>query len=161
MVLSVYRTQSYVWISQLLDASTVRFILRERIKGPRIAVVAWDCNTIARRLWVQLTAKAVWIFIGMLILPFTPNSINVSMIQPIIYGPTCKWKDTFPVRHPWHEKEWSIFRWLEYHEQNPGCLARKKGGHPTVLWSGNGYHIYQPVDGFILEEEDVFTKFIE
>ena len=34
-------------------------------------------------------------------------------------------------------------------------------GHPTVLWTGNGYHIYQPVDGFILEEEDVFTKFIE
>ena len=34
-------------------------------------------------------------------------------------------------------------------------------GHPNVLWTGNGYHIYQPVDGFILEEEDVFTKFIE
>ena len=34
-------------------------------------------------------------------------------------------------------------------------------GHPTVLWTGNGYHIYQPVEGFILEEEDVFTKFIE
>ncbi len=22
-------------------------------------------------------------------------------------------------------------------------------GHPTVLWTGNGYHIYQPMDGFI------------
>jgi hypothetical protein len=40
-------------------------------------------------------------------------------------------------------------------------IESKMHGHPTVLWSGNGYHIYQPVDGFILEEEDVFTKFIE
>ena len=34
-------------------------------------------------------------------------------------------------------------------------------GHPTVLWTGNGYHIYQPMDGFILEEEDIFAKFID
>lgn len=24
------------------------------------------------------------------------------------------------------------------------------GGNPTVLWTGNGYHVYQPVSGFIL-----------
>jgi hypothetical protein len=34
-------------------------------------------------------------------------------------------------------------------------------GRPTVLWTGNGYHIYQPVQDFILEETDVFAKFIE
>jgi hypothetical protein len=35
-------------------------------------------------------------------------------------------------------------------------------GHPSVLWTGNGYHIYQPMAGFILEEEtDVFAKFVE
>jgi hypothetical protein len=33
------------------------------------------------------------------------------------------------------------------------------GGYPTVLWTGNGYHIYQPMKGFILEEEEVFAKF--
>ena len=33
------------------------------------------------------------------------------------------------------------------------------GGYPTVLWTGNGYHIYQPMKGFLLEEEEVFTKF--
>jgi hypothetical protein len=32
-------------------------------------------------------------------------------------------------------------------------------GYPTVLWTGNGYHIYQPMKGFILEEEEVFAKF--
>jgi non-catalytic primase subunit PriX-like protein len=31
-------------------------------------------------------------------------------------------------------------------------------GHPTVLWTGNGYHIYQPMTGFILEEEDRFAR---
>jgi hypothetical protein len=35
------------------------------------------------------------------------------------------------------------------------------GGHPTVLWTGNGYHIYQPIAGFVLEETDVFAQFIE
>src|SRR5215210_7026917 len=27
--------------------------------------------------------------------------------------------------------------------------------YPTVLWSGNGYHIYQPIEAFVLEEEEV------
>ena len=31
-------------------------------------------------------------------------------------------------------------------------------GHPTVLWTGNGYHIYQPMNGFILEEEERFAR---
>lgn len=31
-------------------------------------------------------------------------------------------------------------------------------GYPTVLWSGNGYHIYQPIEAFVLEEEQVFTS---
>jgi Primase X len=33
------------------------------------------------------------------------------------------------------------------------------GGNPTVLWTGNGYHVYQPVGGFILEEYETFYKF--
>ena len=33
------------------------------------------------------------------------------------------------------------------------------GGSPTVLWTGNGYHIYQPVAGFILEEYETFYEF--
>jgi hypothetical protein len=32
---------------------------------------------------------------------------------------------------------------------------------PSVLLTGNGYHIYQPVNGFILEEYDVFAEFID
>jgi hypothetical protein len=32
-------------------------------------------------------------------------------------------------------------------------------GHPTVLWTGNGYHIYQPMAGPILEETDIFARF--
>jgi hypothetical protein len=30
---------------------------------------------------------------------------------------------------------------------------------PTVLWTGNGYHVYQPVSGFILEEYETFYEF--
>jgi hypothetical protein len=33
------------------------------------------------------------------------------------------------------------------------------GGNPSVLWTGNGYHIYQPVTGFILEEYETFYEF--
>jgi hypothetical protein len=32
-------------------------------------------------------------------------------------------------------------------------------GKPTVLWTGNGYHVYQPVSGFILEEYETFYEF--
>ena len=31
------------------------------------------------------------------------------------------------------------------------------GAQPTVLWTGGGYHIYQPIQGFILEEIDRFA----
>lgn len=42
------------------------------------------------------------------------------------------------------------------------------GGHPTVLWTGGGYHIYQPIDlsfhkdkyKFTLESVDYFQEFI-
>ena len=30
---------------------------------------------------------------------------------------------------------------------------------PTVLWTGNGYHVYLPIKAFVLEEEEVFAKF--
>jgi hypothetical protein len=40
-------------------------------------------------------------------------------------------------------------------------IESKMRGHPTVLWTGNGYHIYQPAAGFILEEEEVFANFID
>ena len=33
-------------------------------------------------------------------------------------------------------------------------------GHPSVLWTGNGYHIYQPMEGFILEEEERFARLV-
>jgi hypothetical protein len=31
--------------------------------------------------------------------------------------------------------------------------------HPTVIWSGHGYHIYLPVEAFVLEHESEFAKF--
>jgi Primase X len=36
-----------------------------------------------------------------------------------------------------------------------------RGAQPTVLWTGNGYHIYQPIQGFVLEEIDRFAHFID
>ncbi|MFL6413965.1 MAG: DNA primase noncatalytic subunit PriX [Nitrososphaeraceae archaeon] len=38
-------------------------------------------------------------------------------------------------------------------------ITESVGGKPTVLWTGNGYHIYQPVSGFILEEYETFYEF--
>ena len=32
--------------------------------------------------------------------------------------------------------------------------------HPTVLWTGNGYHIYQPLNGIVFEEELIFYNFL-
>ena len=33
--------------------------------------------------------------------------------------------------------------------------------NPTVLWTGNGYHIYQPLTGFVLEREKIFFEFVK
>jgi hypothetical protein len=33
--------------------------------------------------------------------------------------------------------------------------------HPSVLWTGNGYHVYLPILGFILEEIDRFACYID
>jgi hypothetical protein len=38
-------------------------------------------------------------------------------------------------------------------------ITESVGGNPTVLWTGNGYHVYQPVSGFILEEYEIFYEF--
>jgi hypothetical protein len=32
-----------------------------------------------------------------------------------------------------------------------------RGAKPTVLWTDGGYHIYQPISGFVLEEIDRFA----
>jgi Primase X len=38
-------------------------------------------------------------------------------------------------------------------------IAKDIGGHPTILWTGNGFHAYQPVAAPILELESQFSKF--
>ena len=35
----------------------------------------------------------------------------------------------------------------------------KLNGYPTVLWTGNGYHVYQPIDAAILEQFVQFEEF--
>lgn len=38
-------------------------------------------------------------------------------------------------------------------------ITQKLDGCPTVLFTGSGYHIYQPLHAFILEEIDIFNEF--
>jgi hypothetical protein len=44
-------------------------------------------------------------------------------------------------------------------EQTLQNIRDKLGGYPTVIWSGHGYHIYLPVEAFVLEEISEFAKF--
>ncbi|WP_148686284.1 DNA primase noncatalytic subunit PriX [Candidatus Nitrosocosmicus hydrocola] len=32
------------------------------------------------------------------------------------------------------------------------------GSKPTVIWSGNGYHVYIPLSAIVLDQEDIFSK---
>jgi hypothetical protein len=34
----------------------------------------------------------------------------------------------------------------------------KLGGSPSILWSGNGYHVYLPLDSIVLDQIDIFSK---
>jgi hypothetical protein len=38
-------------------------------------------------------------------------------------------------------------------------IRLKLNGNPTVLWTGNGYHIYQPIEATILEQYQLFEEF--
>lgn len=38
-------------------------------------------------------------------------------------------------------------------------IKEKINGFPTVLSTGNGYHIYQPLDGIVLEQYEEFNEF--
>jgi hypothetical protein len=41
---------------------------------------------------------------------------------------------------------------------NKKYLQNNKPVHPTVLWTGNGYHIYLPIQAIILDGQDLFYK---
>src|ERR671933_1322442 len=62
--------------------------------------------------------------------------------------PICLYKQGFIVVLPLRDLE-------KRKKQEEGSIS----GNPTVLWRGNGYHVYQPVDGFILEEYETFYEF--
>ena len=38
-------------------------------------------------------------------------------------------------------------------------IKEKTDGKSTVMRSGNGYHIYQPIEGLVLEQIELFSKF--
>ena len=50
-------------------------------------------------------------------------------------------------------------RIIEKHEFALKTLKNLGGAHPTVVWSGNGYHIYQPINTINLEQNDIFSEF--
>ncbi len=39
-------------------------------------------------------------------------------------------------------------------------LKLHEKSHPTVLWTGNGYRIYQPLEGIIFENYEIFYDFL-
>jgi len=68
----------------------------------------------------------------------------------------------YPPNFIFADLDLSTFRNLEALERALQTALRiiriKINGTPTVLWTGNGYHIYQPIDAVILEQ---FTQFEE
>lgn len=44
-------------------------------------------------------------------------------------------------------------------ESSLQTIKLRINGNPTVLWTGNGYHIYQPVEAVILEQYTEFEEF--
>jgi hypothetical protein len=38
-------------------------------------------------------------------------------------------------------------------------IRERLEGHPTVLWTGGGYHVYQPIEGIKYEQYGVFNEF--
>jgi Primase X len=58
----------------------------------------------------------------------------------------------------------SSFNSVEALDRGLGNVLRNikekfRGAQPTVVWSGNGYHIYLPIQAFILESESAFAEY--
>jgi len=69
----------------------------------------------------------------------------------------------YPPKFIFADLDLSTFRNLEALERALQITLKliriKISGTPTVLWTGNGYHIYQPIDAVILEEYTQFQEF--
>lgn len=39
-------------------------------------------------------------------------------------------------------------------------IREKLNGHPEIIWSGNGVHIYNPIEAVIFDEYEIFAEFI-
>jgi hypothetical protein len=44
-------------------------------------------------------------------------------------------------------------------EETSKNIDQTLGGKPTVLWSGNGVHICQPIEAIVFEQESKFAQF--
>jgi hypothetical protein len=69
----------------------------------------------------------------------------------------------YPPNFIFADLDLSTFRNLETLERalqtTLQIIRIKINGTATVLWTGNGYHIYQPIDAIILEEYEQFAEF--
>ena len=69
----------------------------------------------------------------------------------------------YPPNFVFADLDLSLFKDIPALDRVLGTTLRtirlKMNGSPTVLWTGNGYHIYQPIDGVILEEFNQFEGF--
>jgi len=69
----------------------------------------------------------------------------------------------YPPNFIFADLDLSSFRTLEALEKalqtTLNTIRIKINGSPTALWTGNGYHIYQPIVAVILEEYEQFAQF--
>ena len=96
-----------------------------------------------------------FIFIDLDLSNFTKYKQPKRMLDETLKNTLYKISESFslkPSQHTQHshsEKEYDI------QQQHLEFTNEVK---PTVLWSGNGYHIYQPLEAFLLEQEELFAS---
>ena len=98
---------------------------------------------------IKAYTKTDWIDCRVSAYPFLSNDNN----SPILLAPDFLFIDL----------DRSSFNSDEEHKEalkdTQRNIKRQLAGYPTLLWSGNGHHIYQPISVLILEDVKDFTKF--
>lgn len=82
------------------------------------------------------------------------------------YPSYVKWEKYDLIRYPPNFIFIDLDLWNFNHEKRKLDLALKNilkkmmqyRSIPTVLWTGNGYHIYLPIKAIILDQEEIFSK---
>jgi hypothetical protein len=94
-----------------------------------------------------------FIFIDLDLSTFQKYKNPKSMLDKTLQNTLYKISDSFSLMRSQHTQHTPLSQHINMSNEKQPIVVK-----PTVLWSGNGYHIYLPIQAVVLEHFEPFTK---